>query len=300
MSHPDQADVVVGADGSPAADNAVRWAAREAVRRQATLHIVYAIGVPTDVGPTFDYAPIDSETCRRAGRRTTGAAEDLALEAAASWGRLEVTSSVVDTAPIPLLRDTSDGAQLLVVGTRGHGALRRGLLGSVSTSLARHAHCPVAVIPTHHPDIETGPVVVGIDGSPASLHALELACQAAVLRTTGLVAVHTWSETGHYRSREELQDQAEELVHTSLAEYREKYPELPIETVVQEQRPVRALLEASSDAQLIVMGSRGRGSLAGMTLGSVSHEVLHAADRPVVITRRTAGHPQEALTPDQN
>ncbi|WP_324198346.1 universal stress protein [Nocardia beijingensis] len=106
-------------------------------------------------------------------------------------------------------------------------------------------------------------------------------------RTGGaeLVAVHTWSEFFRYDSRAEMQRAGAELLAESLAGYGERYPEVPVRCVVVEDRPAERLLEVGENAQLIVVGSHGRGGFAGMTLGSVSQAVLYGATVPVIIAR---------------
>ncbi|WP_040836292.1 universal stress protein [Nocardia brevicatena] len=285
MSAPTTAPVLVGTDGSDSALHAVRWAAQVAARQSAPLHIVHAIGIPIDMGPTLDYTLIEGETYRSAAQSTVDDARAAAVDAAAPIRRIEIEISVSDEAPIPLLRDLSADARLLVVGTRGLGALRRGLLGSASTSLARHARCPVAVVPEDPP--AEGPVVVGVDGSGCSVRAIEIAFEQAAGRGTDLVAVHTWSEFYRYLSRDDLRQEAESLLSENLAGYCRQYPDLRVHRIVREDRSARAILDAAADtdAQLIVVGSHGRGGFVGMTLGSVSQAVLHSYDRPVIIAR---------------
>ncbi|WP_280467972.1 universal stress protein [Nocardia cyriacigeorgica] len=278
------APVVVGADGSSSAMGAVRWAAADAARHGCPLHIVYAIGVPIDVGPTLGYAPIDAETYRKAGQDALTDAGAAARAAAAPIGDIEIETFVREAAPVPLLRDRSTSARLLVVGSRGLGALRRGLLGSVSTSLARHAHCPVAII-TESPERTDGPVVVGTDCSPTSVRALDIAFDQAARRGAELVAVLAWSEFYRYLSRAELAAEAEARLSETLAPLRARYPEVPVRRVVAEDRPARLLLSTCARAQLLVVGSHGHGGFVGMTLGSVSQAVLHATDCPVIIAR---------------
>ncbi|NEW58003.1 universal stress protein [Nocardia cyriacigeorgica] len=278
------APVVVGADGSPSAFRAVRWAAADAARHGSPLHIVYAIGVPVDVGPALGYAPIDAETYRKAGEDALAEACDIAVVAAAPIGDIEIETWVREAAPVPLLRDRSASARLLVVGTRGLGALRRGLLGSVSTSLARHAHCPVAIIPDSA-ERGDGPVVVGTDCSPTSIRAIDIAFDQAARRDTELVAVLAWSEFYRYLSRPELEAEALTRLTETLAPLSARHPEVPVRCIVAEDRPARLLLSTATDAQLLVVGSHGHGGFVGMTLGSVSQAVLHAADCPVIIAR---------------
>ncbi|MFE3443101.1 universal stress protein [Nocardia sp. NPDC059180] len=278
------APVVVGADGSPSAFGAVRWAAADAARHGCPLHIVYAIGVPIDVGPTLGYAPIDAETYRKAGEEILAEAAEIAAAAAAPIGEIDIETCVREAAPVPLLRDRSTSARLLVVGTRGLGALRRGLLGSVSTSLARHAHCPVAIIP-ESAERTDGPVVVGTDCSPTSVRAIDIAFDQAARRDTELVAVSAWTEFYRYLSRAELEAEARAKLSETLAPLRSRYPGVSVRLIVAEDRPARLLLATAAGAQLLVVGSHGHGGFVGMTLGSVSQAVLHATECPVIIAR---------------
>ncbi|MBF6223073.1 universal stress protein [Nocardia abscessus] len=276
--------VLVGSDGSPTALAAIRWAAIDAARHRAPLHIVYAIAAPVDYGPGIAFPQFDYDSYRQEGRTALEIARKTAVAAASPIGELEISADLVEAPPIPVLRDRSGSARLLVVGTHGLGAFSRSILGSVSTSLARHAACPVAVIPAafEHAD---GPVVVGVDGSPCSARAVEIAFDEAAHRGAELVAVHTWSEFFRYISRAQMQEEGEELLSESLAGYCEKYPEVPVRRIVVEDRSAKRLLDEGANAQLIVVGSHGGGGFAGMTLGSVSQAVLHGAKVPVIIAR---------------
>lgn len=284
MPSPASATVMAGADGSAAAQRAVSWAAREAAHRRAALHILYAVEAPIEVGPTFGYAPVAGETCRAAGEAIADAAREAAEAAAAPIGAIDIETFVRDAAPIALLRDRSAEAELLVTGTRGLGALRRGLLGSVSTSLARHAHCPVAIIPEQLPNPK-GPVVVGVDGSPRSAQAIQIAIEQALRRDTELIAVHSLAGSSRDMAGDQRQEAGENLLAQALAGYHVPYPELRVQHRVVEDRPARALLTVTEHAQLIVVGSHGHGRFAGLSLGSVSDAVLHSATGPVVIAR---------------
>jgi len=282
MPSPASATVLVGADGSAAAERAVSLAAREAAYRCAALHIVYAVEVPIEVGPTFGYAPVAGETCRAAGQAIVEAARETAEAAAAAIGAIEIETFVRDAAPIPLLRDRSAEAGLLVTGTRGLGTLRRGLLGSVSTSLARHAHCPVAIVPEQVPD-PSAPVVVGVDGSPRNALAIEIAVDQALRCDSELVAVHARTGSSRDMAGDQRQEAGEDLLARALAGYHARCPELRVLHRVIEDRPARAVLTVAEHAQLIVVGSHARGRFAGLSRGSVSDAVLHAASCPVVI-----------------
>ncbi|MDO3646290.1 universal stress protein [Nocardia mangyaensis] len=272
--------VVVGIDGSEQARTALNWAAAFAAHHRAPLRLICVIDVPMDYGPGVSAPLFDHEALRRH-------AETLLADAtsrAAAITDTDITTTITEGAPVLALGEYSESARLLVVGSRGLGAFRRTLLGSVSSSLARRAACPVAVIPEHEFATD-GPVVVGVDGSECSVAAVATAFDEAAHRNARLIAVHTWSEFYHYESRATMQTAAEAVLSESLAGYGEKYPDVRVDRRVVEDRPARAVLEAAENAQLIVVGSRGRGGFAGMALGSVAQAVLHGAECPLIIIR---------------
>ena len=179
------------------------------------------------------------------------------------------------------------------LGSRGRGALRGLLLGSVSTGLIHHAHCPVAVI---HDESSVAsqpsqlPVVVGIDGSPASELATAIAFDEASWRGADLIAVHGWSDAhvSDIPSMEWSAQQAvgEEALAERLAGWRERYPDVSVRRKVELDAPARHLLEEAESSQLLVVGSHGRGGFTGMLLGSVSTAVAQAARIPVIVARQ--------------
>ncbi|MFI1460520.1 universal stress protein [Nocardia carnea] len=285
MSTHTEPAVVVGIDGSPVSLGALRWAARAAARYSAPLHLVYAVGAPNDFGAGL--MAFDNQAMRADGAAICSSAEKLAREVA---GDLQISTAVVDPAPATTLIELSRSARMVVAGTHGYGALGRGLLGSVSTASARHAHCPVAIVPEAY--AEQGeeraglPVVVGVDGSARSAEAIEIGFEEASRHGVGLAAVTTWSEFFRYISRAEMQEEARAIQAESLAGYGERYPDVPVTHVVVEERPARRLLREAEGAQLVVVGSHGRGGFAGMTLGSTSQAVLHGISVPLIIARR--------------
>lgn len=181
---------------------------------------------------------------------------------------------------------------MVVVGCRGRGALARGVLGSVSNGLLHHAHCPVAVIHDEDPLMphpSKAPVVVGVDGSPASERAVALAFEEASLRGVDLVAVHAWSDSGVFEfpgaDWSTLQAMGEQTLGERLAGWQERYPDVLVRRIVVADKAAHQLVEQAESAQLLVVGSRGRGGVAGMLLGSVSTAVVNAARMPVLVVR---------------
>ena len=269
--------VIVGVDGSPASKVAVDWAARDAARRGAALKLVHVLVPPAVMAfPEVPMPPGFMEWQDEEGRKLLDNAVKTAQEAV-EGAHVEVSTDMVSGSAVPALADLSSSAQMIVVGCHGRGALARGLLGSVSTGLAHHAHCPVAIIHDEDPLMphpSQAPVVVGVDGSPASEGALAIAFEQASFRGVDLVAVHAWSDTGVFEfpgaDWSTLQAAGEETLSERLAGWQERYPDVPVRRVVVADKPAHQLIEQAKSAQLLVVGSHGRGGLTGMLLGSVS------------------------------
>lgn len=284
--------IVVGIDGSSVSKVAVDWAARTAALRDVPLKLVHVLNPP--VVMAFPEVPMPSgylQWQEEEGRRVLAAGVTTAQEATSS-NPIRVTGETVCGSSVPTLVEESSHAQMIVVGCRGRGALARGLLGSVSTGLVHHSHCPVAVIHDEDPLIphpSMAPVVLGVDGSPASERAVEIAFDEASFRGVDLVAVHAWSDTGLFEfpgvDWSVLQSGAEETLSERLAGWQERYPDVLVRRIVVADRPAHQLLEQAESAQLLVIGSHGRGGFAGMVLGSVSTAVVNAARMPVIVAR---------------
>ncbi|WP_315093851.1 universal stress protein [uncultured Cellulomonas sp.] len=270
--------VVVGYDGSPEAQEALRWAAQEAGRTHRPLRLVH-------VGLGQGGAQSLSDGVERARTVAPGVEVTSALDLGAS-----IAGALVDQ---------STGAHLLVVGARGLGGFAGLLLGSVSTAVAAHSRCPVVVV-RHRPGPsvvpEARPVVVGVDGSMTSLRAVDLAFDQAAQRRAPLRAVHAWQLPVRLGSApvwtgSEIEQQLateKALLAESLAGHMEQYADVEVLPSVGLGGPAEVVLAASDDAQLLVVGSRGRGGFRGLLLGSVSQAVVHHATCPVVVV-----HPAE-------
>ena len=293
--------VVVGVDGSRDSNAAIRWAAREAIMRNVALTLAYAAAPAPGGAPVLEWAgeSAPAEFREELGAMATQALADAVkiVEDATGGSDLRIHNEVIADAPVAALVDLSTKADMVVVGSRGHGALERVLLGSVSTGLVHHAHCPVAVIRDEGPVPVEGCVLVGVDGSPASELATAIAFDEASWRNAELVALHAWTDaevpdlpgrewTGLTRtSWTKLQSAAEETLAERLAGWRERYPDVVVHREVVVNHAAQHLVERSGSAQLVVVGSHGRGGFTGMLLGSVSTAVVHAVRTPVIVAR---------------
>ncbi|MET0898827.1 MAG: universal stress protein [Mycobacterium sp.] len=282
--------LIVGVDGSPPSHAAIDWAAREAALHKVPLTLVHVLAPPAMIGWTEPLAmPGFAQWQQTRGEEVLREAARLADAAAADLGGVRTESEILSGSAISTLIDLTKDAQMMVVGCRGLGAIGRVLLGSVSSALVHHAHCPVAVI--HQQQPATGPVVVGIDGSPISEKAVAIAFDEASRRGVDLVAVHAWSDPTVLDfpafDFAPHQQAACEVLAERLAGWQERYPEVRVERVVAFDRPAPQLLLHSRRAQLVVVGSHGRGGFAGMLLGSVSTAVVNSATVPVLVARQS-------------
>ncbi|WP_268985868.1 universal stress protein [Streptomyces sp. CC210A] len=285
--------VVVGADGSPSSLAAVEAAAREAVLRGARLRVVHAFLWPAmhvPLGPSPLGPPEGG--LRNMVEHLVAEAVERARTVAPG---LDVTHAVVTGEPLTVLEAQSREAELVVVGSRGAGGFVGLLVGSTAVHLAAHGACPLLVV--REVGNPSGPVVLGVDGSPAGERAVEFAFHQAALHGTKLVALHAWTTWNaplpapqdasepYANPPGALADEEQLLVSEALAGSRDRYPEVAVE-----QRAVRggtreALIEASRSARLLVVGARGRGGFTGLLLGSVSQAMLHHAHSPVAVVR---------------
>ncbi|MFE7874433.1 universal stress protein [Micromonospora humida] len=280
--------VVVGVDGSPASLAAAEQAAHAAVLRGVPLHLVHGYLHPLGYGvPLNPYdlgVPAPSEEAQRMLERT-------AAELADRWSGLTVQARQVAGGAGATLVEESRRAGLVVVGSRGLGGFTGLLLGSVGAQVAAHAHCPVLVVrpdtPAGRPD---GPVLVGVDGSPAAGVAADQAAAEAVRRGVPLVLVHVGSTPPERDGADAEQAEAGYRAHAvrllaeASAAVRADHPD-----VVLREHPVRAvgvaqgLVEASATASVLAVGTRGRGGFTGLLLGSVSQAVVQHAHCPVLV-----------------
>jgi nucleotide-binding universal stress UspA family protein len=272
--------IVAGFDGSVDSMRALEWAVATAEREHAPVRVVLADlvhrmpGVVAINADEVDHALDQARKCLEAS-----GVDHWTLE------------RVEGFAPSVLLRAAED-ARLLVVGSLGHGLLAGAVLGSVSQHVVRFATCPVVVVkPTQSTTADS--IVVGVDGSGGSATALAYACARADLTGQEVVAVHGWRLDSVPIDRRgdmptsvvEALDQEQRVLSESIAGLSERYPDVVIRPESVPVDPVRAIVDASANASLVVVGSRGHGLVRDALLGSVSQETLEKAHCSVAVAR---------------
>ncbi|MCR6483969.1 universal stress protein [Amycolatopsis sp. OK19-0408] len=276
--------IVCGADGSAESLDAVRWAARTSRLRGAPLEIVHALDLPALLAGGVVPPPEEMVDALRArGRRALRTACELAV----AKGGPSVGSRLDSDRAAQALIEASRAAALLVVGSAGHGRLTSLLAGSVAAAVGTHGHCDTVVVRGDRwdePGAAHRPVVAGVDGSEAGDRVLAAAVAEARLRGAPLVVLHAWADTPPPRDDPRCVTEAgrrllEERLHGLDT------GDLALEQVVVAAHPRRELVERSGDAQLVVLGDRGRGGFPGLLLGSTGQALLHQAACPVLLVR---------------
>lgn len=280
--------VVVGVDGSSSAETALDWAVEEAHRRGAGLHVLYAFAWLAQARSwAFEPPPEAIE----AGERLLHAAAERVR---AARPNLPVTEQLVVLDPASALVDASARAAVVVLGARGLRAVSG--FGSVSQKVAAHAFSPVVVVHGPAPAPE-GPVVVGMDPGDGSPEAVRYAFEEASRRQTSVVVVQgiqheamlqLWEDRSVQERVDDAIAEAGRQSRAELARWEEHFPGVPVEFRQVRMHPADALVRASVEASLVVVGSRGHSGLRSLVLGSVSRAVLRGA--PVVAVVRVGRH----------
>lgn len=280
--------VTVGVDGQPGGWAALQWALAEAATLEVPVRALHVHHIEPDwpeavlVGavPPADQDPVLLEAVERA-----------ATPSAAS-GRPLLTSSLVGVPALHLLH-ASLTSSALVIGAPRHGALGSAVLGSTAVSVAAHSHCPVVVMPSVPTGpVHTGGIVIGADGSAVSEGALRAGFERASRRRLPVTVVHAWyvqHDSLAYPTysvgpaTEHLAQQARAETDEVGAAWGRRFPDVTVDSRTVLGDPVQTLVAMSADAEMVVVGTHGRGEVSGLLFGSVSQGLLHRSQAPVMV-----------------
>jgi len=296
----EQHSILVGVDGSLASLHALDWAIALAKQNGSRITLACSYSLPTFAAASLDggYAALDDSTIQEGAR--------LVLENAAARAKdsgVPITAQVASGDPAGALVELSRNHNLVVVGTRGRSGFTERLLGTVSSALPAHSKCPVVVVPGKGlkeneslPEITpVKRVIVGVDGSSSAQGALHTAVRYAQIWNAELVAVAgvpvtngagilSWlpSTVDHEQVLKDVGTGLDMIIDA----VEDENPGLKIRRMVLDGTGAELLTEFSQAADLIVVGSRGRGGFAGLLLGSTSQAVLHHSKCPVLVVNR--------------
>lgn len=289
--------VVVGVDGSEQSDKAVRYAVAEARRRGVGMLLVHAVH---ETAPMAAMLPLYSvEAFTEVGRRLVDDAKALVHDVDPG---MEVGTSVKGGGRVGILVDAGEHASAIVLGHRSRSLAGRVLTSSTTTGVAARAHCPVISVPDGWAEGgDVGRVVVGVDESHAAHDALDVAFREARRRNATLVALHAWKLPIAYddigyatETVDDWMGTASEEMDKTLAPFRDAYPEVTVEVDLQHEFAGPALLEATGNADVMVVGRRGHGAPWGIYLGSLARLLIREGRCPVEIAPQHPHHAPEA------
>jgi nucleotide-binding universal stress UspA family protein len=281
--------VVVGVDASGRSLKALMWAARRASLHGVPLRVVHALPRYEADIPLFPPGRFEEAVAH--GNHIMDEATSLVHDA---HPELEVVTEMPQGTPTHVLLAEAENAHALVVGAKGEN-LGNLLLGSTSLQVVGHASCPVVVV--NHVTTGHHLVVVGTDGSPDSTEAIAFAFGAAALDQARLQVISALGLPQGWPTHllRPLPEDDEEVVkrrqqvENQVAPFREQHPDVVVDLDVHRVAPLPALASASHRADLLVLGSRGRGGFHGLALGSTTHRLLHMAGCPLAVVHATEG-----------
>lgn len=286
--------VVAALDGSHRDDAVTAWAVAEATALSAPLHLVHAVDLGT---PLSAYGELltSPEIVERVEQESTKVVVDAAARVRSESPDLAVTTALPTGSPTGALLAAAEGARVLVVGSARKNRAERIVLGTTSLSVVAHAPCPVVLVPEDVGTKGDGRVVVGIDGSQHSRLAFDYALEASLVRARTVTTVTSWNvevENGVVVTEPgspewvRVDSRYREMAERTIAEGRAAHPEVDVTVEVRHGRAADVLVEVAAGADLLVVGSRGRGGFRGLLLGSVSQRVLALATCPVAVLHR--------------
>ncbi len=282
--------VTVGYDGSPSSLEAVGWAAYEASVDDSALRIVSCYEVPA-FGEAMGGWPA-TDAVGALIRATEEGLETAKAAVLAAHPGIEVTTEASGgPASVALLKGVEPTDLVVVGGESTHGGAAAFWLGSTPRYVVRHCPCPVAIVHGAASRGRPDRIVVGVDGSDASDHAVRWAADTADRHEAELVVVHGWSypyllsDTRSEQARDLTQIDAALVLERAVAVARNQCISAVTSQLV-ENSAVSALLDSVRDGDLLVLGSRGRSGLAAGLFGSTVNSVVERSAVPVVVVRR--------------
>ncbi|MCV7214777.1 universal stress protein [Mycobacterium crocinum] len=282
--------IVVGIDGSDASLGAARWAAKLATAQALPLTLLHAI-------PRVDWHFAGTGASADLDANGDGVLATAEANVRSAHPDLAVSTSTVKGAVATALADASQEARLLVVGT---GAADHRALGGHAVRTVHQAQCPVGVwrAPLAKRTGKPLPVVVGVDDSEASGRALAEAFDIARALRAQLTVAHMWEidaavgmgDLGgegnmDWQLLDVLETRQRQRMDELVQPLTKKYPNAHVVKVFRDISPAKGLTDLSREAQLVVVGSHGRGRLAGSVLGSVAQNLIHHAECSVLVVR---------------
>jgi nucleotide-binding universal stress UspA family protein len=286
--------IVVGVDGTPSDERPLQTGIAQARLHRRPLHIVHATGVGA--------VPWTPERLAKQDALTAACVD----QARGINGDVDISSATVVDDQSAALVEASRTASLVVMGAGRLGTVGSVVLGATTGKVASHAQCPVMVVPDAWTPADDLPVVVGVDDEVHSRPAVDSAFAEASARKAPLVALHAWwwgepsplsseivwdQESGWDDDWKAVAASQRVMMSEMLAGWQEKYPDVEVRTEFVRGDATAVLEEASGDAQLLVVGTRGRGGFTGLLLGSVSSRALHHSRCPVLVVPSVPRHP---------
>ncbi|QYC40235.1 Universal stress protein [Nonomuraea coxensis DSM 45129] len=292
--------ILVGYDDSPESRHALSWTVEEARLRKLPVLVCHALHWP------YALKPLSTEMMAQIEQVAQGVADEGVRRVRELAPELDVQRLLGRGTPAAVLLEAGREAELTVLGSRGQGGFDGLQVGSAAVQVPAHCVTPVVVVRPQHRPRGDGPVriVVGLDGSPAGLAALDLALDEAALRLGAVTVLCCWADCGSTAWPEPLpfvdsyalRRGAEDRFREVTARLAARRPEVPVTAEFVTERPQRALLDAAADAALLVLGNRGNESRPSLLLGPVTQSALFEAGCPVAVTPAAVLRPR--ITPD--
>jgi nucleotide-binding universal stress UspA family protein len=294
------APVVVGVDGTSGSAGALRYAVREARLRQTELRIVHVVPIAQPMSPMRPVVPID---LRPYGLKTL---ERALADVRQEDPDLEATTRLVLGARVRGIVDASADAQLVVLGRESRHGFERLLTGATTAGVAARAGCPTVAVPDTWSPRESGThVVVGLRSTTGARDLFATAFAWASARRGHVTAIHAWELPDAYVDGIEARTNAEQwdaegrrILDEALAPWRDRYPEVTVETRVVHGQPAAVLATAAKQADLLLV-YRAHEHRPFDHLGATVRALLLASATPVEVVPASKSGDRDELVLEQ-